>query len=135
MIRRISEEPEPDIRVIVRSIEALIVNKLTADINSRDVPVSDDELAYLSTILDTESDNVRFLLSHQGAIEFTNMVLLTLDGFHSTPGLRSVTLDQTFLETFRILSQALPPELNAAVRLGQTYPLMNNSDGQCGLIL
>jgi hypothetical protein len=61
------------VHVIGRCVGALVVNKLAADINSRNNPVRDDELACLSAILGTKSDDVMLLLSHPGAIEFTNM--------------------------------------------------------------
>jgi hypothetical protein len=83
MTRRIREERDLAVRVIGRCVEALVVNKLAADINSRSVPVSNDELACLSAILGTKSDDVMLLLNHPGAIEFTNMIFLALDD--STP--------------------------------------------------
>ncbi|KAH9071588.1 hypothetical protein EDB83DRAFT_2364817 [Lactarius deliciosus] len=72
-IRRIREERDPTVRVIGRCVGALVVNKLAADINSRDIPVADDELACLSTILDTETNDVRLCLGRPGTIELVNL--------------------------------------------------------------
>ncbi len=138
MTRRIREEQDLTVRVIGRCVEALVVNKLAADINSRDVSesVTDDELACLSAILGSKSDDVMLWLDHPGAIEFTNMVFLALDDFYSftLETVPSYVLD-VVQQTFSALSQALPPELNTMMRLNQTDTLMNVSDGQCELVL
>ncbi|KAH9016054.1 hypothetical protein EDB84DRAFT_756133 [Lactarius hengduanensis] len=130
MTRRIREEHDLTIRVIGRCVEALVVNKLVADINSRNVSVTNDELACLSAILGTKSHDVMILLSHPGAIEFTMMVFLALDNFYSfTPEkVRPDVLD-VVQQTFGILSQALPAESNATMPLDQTDTLMSGSDG------
>jgi len=123
--------------VIGRCVEALVVNKLAANINSRNVPVSNDELACLSAILGTKSDDVMLLLRHSGAIEFTNMVFLSLNNFYSFT--REVVSPPYLLDvvqhTSSALSQALPPELNVEMRLNQTDTLMNFFNGQCELVL
>ena len=135
MTRRIHQDPNLAARMIGRCVEALVVNKLAADINSRDVPVSNDELACLSAILGTKSNDVMLLLNHPGAIEFTNMVFLASDDFYSTDGtMPSFALD-VVQQTSSALSQALPPEFDAKMRLNQTNTLMNVSDGQCELVL
>ncbi len=134
MTRRIREERDPAGRVIGRSVEALVVNKLAADINSCNVPVSNDsdELACLSGILGAKSEDVMLLLSHPGAIEFTNMVFLALDDLYSSPlGTVSSYVLDVVQHTFSALSQALPPELNTEMRLNRIDTLMNASDGQC----
>ncbi len=71
--RRIREQCDLAVRVIGRCVEALVVNKLAADMNSRNVLVSNDELAYLSAILGTESHDVRLCLSQPGTIELLNL--------------------------------------------------------------
>ncbi|KAH9071586.1 hypothetical protein EDB83DRAFT_258952 [Lactarius deliciosus] len=130
MTRRIREEHDLTIRVIGRCVEALVVNKLVADINLRNVSVTNDELACLSAILGTKSHDVMILLSHPGAIEFTMMVFLALDNFYSpTPEkVRPDVLD-VVQQTFGILLQALPAESNATTPLDQTDTLMSGSDG------
>ena len=136
MAHDIRREPNSDVCLIRRCIEALVVNKLTADINSRNVPVSNDELACLSAILGTKNDEamptLMLLLRHPGAIELTNMVFLTLDNHYASNFSAPADVVQ---ETLRILSQALPPELKAATQLDQTYTLMNDSDGQSEVVL
>ncbi len=136
MTRRIREKRDLAVCVIGRCVVALVVNKLAADINSRNVPASNAELACLSAILGTKSDDLMLLLSHPGAIEFTNMVFLALDDFYSFPlgTVPSYVLD-VVQQTSSTLSRSLPPELNAEMRLNQTDTLMNVSDGQCELVL
>ncbi len=135
--RHLREQSDLAVRVIGRCVELLVVNKLAADINSRNVVlVSNDELVSLSAILDTKSDDVVPLLHHPGAIEFTNMVFLAFDDFYSLPfeTVPPYVMD-VVQQTSSSLSQTLPPELNTEMRPNQTYPLMNGSDGQCELIL
>jgi len=130
MTRRIRKPSDLTVRVIGRCVEALVINKLAADIKSRDVSVSNDELACLSAILSTKSDDVMVLLNHPGAIEFTNMVFLALDDFYSTHGtMPSFALD-VVQHTYSALSQVLPPpKFNSEIQLNQTNTLMNVSGG------
>ncbi|KAF8269068.1 hypothetical protein EI94DRAFT_1047295 [Lactarius quietus] len=131
LTRRIREEHDLAVRVIGRCVEALVASKLAADIESRNnIPVSNDELACLSAILGTKNDDVKPLLNHPGAIEFTNMVFLALDDFYST--LETVPLD-VVQETFSFLSRSLPPELNAKIRLIRMNAVMNVYDGTSSL--
>ena len=135
--RHIDKQPDLAVHVIGRCVEALVVNKLAADINSRNVQVSNDELACLSTILGIKSDGVMLLLSHPGAIELTNMVFFALVDFYSESTYPREFLDvllDVVQKTFGILSQALPAELNATMR-DQTDALMAVSDGQCQLLI
>jgi hypothetical protein len=129
MIRRIREELDLDVRVIGRCVEALIVSKLAADINSRRVQVGNEELACLSAILGTKSDGVKLLLQNPGAIEFTNMIFLSLDNFYSfTLGMMPSDISDVVQDTFDVLSQAL---LAVAMPLDQTDSSTNVFDGQC----
>jgi hypothetical protein len=133
MTCRIHKQDGSAARIIGRCIEALVVKKLAADINSRNVPVSNDELAYLSAILGTKSDDVMLLLSHPGTMELINMVILTSRDFdtsrHET--VPSYVLD-VVQQTFSALSRALPLSLNSKMQQYQTdnHTLMNVSDGQ-----
>ena len=134
MISRINEEPDLVVRAIGRCIGVLVVNMLGANINSRNFPVSDDELAYLSTMLGTKGDDVMPLLSQPGAVEFTNTVFLTLDDFYSLAletGPNSLVLDVVH-KAFGILTRALPDELMIEIRPSTQ---MNAFDGQCELVL
>jgi hypothetical protein len=134
MTRRIREERDLSVRVIGRCVEALVVNNLVANINVL-VTGNDDELACLSAILGTKSNDVELLLRNPGTIQFTNMVFLALDDFYSftreTVPLHVLDVVQ---QTFSALSQALPHELAAEMRLNQTDTLMNISDGECEIV-
>ena len=134
----IHEEHDPAVRVIGRCVGALVANKLAADIISRNVLVSDETLKCLSVILGIKIDGVRLLLRHPGAIEFMNVVFLSLDDFDPFAS-AGVPLDSDVADvaqqTFDVLSRALPAELSAAMQLDQTGTLMNISNGQCELIL
>jgi hypothetical protein len=131
MTRRIREERDPGVRIMGHCVKALIVNKLAADISSRNARVTKDELACLSAILGTKSDDVMLLLHHPGAVEFTKMVFLALDNFYSTLETVPADISNMVQETFSILSQALPAELNVAMPSDQTDTLMDGFDGQC----
>ena len=127
MTRRICEERDLDVRGIGRCVEALVVNKLAANINSRRVKASESELACLSAILGTKSDDVKRLLHNPGAIVFTNIIFLILDNFYSfTLGMVPSYISDVVQETFRIISQA-PPAV--AMPLDQTDTLMNVING------
>jgi hypothetical protein len=136
MSRRIREQRDLAVRVIGRCIEVLVVNKLSAFIHSHNRPVRNYELACLSAILGTESDDVILLLSHPGAIELTNLVFLALDDFDSFTlrTLPSYTLG-VVQQTSIALYATLPPEMNIRMRLSQEITLMNISDGKCRLVL
>jgi hypothetical protein len=131
MIRRIREERDPGTRMIGRCVEALVVNKLAADIHSRNVPVSNDdsELASLSAILGTESHDVKLCLSLPGTIQLVNLASLVL-GDDSSLRADQMPPDTRFVlqETLAILSQALPAQGNADLPLDRTIALVNVSD-------
>ena len=123
MTRCIRERHDLGVRVVGRCVEALVVNKLAAEIQSRDDPASDDELACLSAILGTKSNDVSLLLRHPGAIEFTNMAFLAwVSRFSASAGVPSDVPD-VVQQTFSVLSPALPAELK------RTDTLMSVSDG------
>ena len=114
---------------IGRCVGALVVNKLAADINSRNVPASDDELACLSAILGTQSDDLRLCLRQSGTIELVNLASLALGDVSSLqadqmpPDTYSV-----FQHTLAILSEALPSQQNVELPQDQTVALVNVSD-------
>ncbi len=124
MTRRIRIEWDGAARVIGHCVEALVVKKLVAGIKSSidsEVRISDEELGYLSVILCTESRDLRLWLGRPGAVELANMVSLIFNALFSDIAPSDV-LD-VIQQTFNILSQTLPAELNAE--------LMNFTDGQC----
>lgn len=132
MSRRIHKQHDLAIRVFGRCVEALIVNKITADILSRNNSVRNDDLACLSSILGTKSDDVMLLLSCPGAIDLTNVIFLASDNLYpfTIEAVPPYVLD-VLQQTASALSWALPPELVSTMQLTQTSPLINLSDGEC----
>jgi hypothetical protein len=131
MNRRICEERDIAVRVLGRCVEALVVNKLATDINSRRIPASNDELACISAILGTEGNDVELSPSYLGAIKFTKMVFLALDNFYSfTDEILPSDIPIVVQETFGILSQDISAELNAMMPPAQMDTLVNLSHGQ-----
>ncbi|KAI9428819.1 hypothetical protein H4582DRAFT_453563 [Lactarius indigo] len=127
----IREERDFSVRVIGRCAGALAVNKLATDIIIRAGPVRAEEQACLSAILGTKSHDVKPLLSHLDAIKFTNIVFLALDNVSPfrSDGVPLDVLDVT-KQTFSILTQALPDELNTKMQLDPTSILTGVSGGQ-----
>lgn len=106
MTRRIREERDLAVRVIGRCVEALVVNKLAADMKSSNPQVTDGglKLACLSALLGTKSDDVMLLLNHPGAVGFTKMVFLAFDNSHSfTQDIVPSEILNVVQETFGIL--------------------------------
>lgn len=135
LTRRIHEEHDPTVRVVGRCIGALVVNKLAADIRSRAAPIENMELECLSGILGIKTDDIVLLLRHPGAIELTNIVFLAWANIDFPPSARVPSdVPDVVQQTFSILSQALPTELNETIRLDQTDAPMNVSDGRSTLI-
>ncbi|KAH9071587.1 hypothetical protein EDB83DRAFT_258953 [Lactarius deliciosus] len=92
------------------------------------------QLACLATILGTKNSDVMILLSHPGAIEFTMMVFLVLDNFYSfTPETVPLYVLDVVRQTFGVLSQALPTELNAKLPLGRTDTVIRVPNGTSSL--
>ncbi|KAI9457983.1 hypothetical protein BJY52DRAFT_446694 [Lactarius psammicola] len=130
MIRHIREQRNPTFRVIGCCVMGLVLSKLAADINSRTVPVSDVELASLSSILGSESRGVRVCLTQPGVVGLINMVSITLHP--SFLKAKEVPLDarDVFQQTLEILYQALPAQENDELRPDQAIALSNISDNR-----
>jgi hypothetical protein len=129
--QRIHEHRDLSVRVIGRCAAALVASKLAADINSRIGPIGYDELACLSANLGIKGDDAMLLLRHPGAIEFTNIVFLLMANIDSSASTRvPLDLPNVLQQTFGILSQALPAELNVTTRLSQTDSPINALGGQ-----
>lgn len=130
MTRRIREEHDPAVRVIGHCIGALVVNKLTADINSRNVHASNDELKCIAGILNIKTDDVMHLLRHPNNIKFTNIDVLAQANINSFASDRvpSYVLD-VVQQTSSALSQAIPP-------LYAEMPLhgIDIVDGECKIV-
>ncbi len=125
MTRRIREERDIAVRMIGRCVEALVINKLVTDINSRNVPVSNDELAYLSAILGTESHDVRLCLSQIGAIELVNLTSLALgDVSFLRANQMSSDTHSVLQQTLAILFRALPAQGNERTIVSRLHGLM-----------
>jgi len=120
MTSHIREHPDLAVRVIGHCVRALVVNKLATNVDPRNLPVNELELTCLSAILDTQIDHVTHLLSHPGAVEFTNMIFLAS---RDVALLSSDTVSPDVLDivrqTFIVISRSLPPELNARMQLDQ----------------
>jgi hypothetical protein len=117
MTRCMSGTFDLSICVTGQCVGAMIANKLTTDIKSRNVPVSHGELACLSAILGTKSDDVMLLLNHPGAIEFTSVFFIALAHLASLDR-QNVPLDTCHVleQSLSVLSRDLPAELNAKTR-------------------
>jgi hypothetical protein len=131
-------EQDPVSRVVGRCFNALVVMKLVADIRLRtdsDDRVSVVEQECLSAILKNEPWP---LLKQPGAIELVNIVLLAFDdvpvGFSPTDTIPLYILN-VIPQTFSILSQALPAEIDTQLGLDQIDTLADIPDGRCELIL
>ena len=124
------------VRVVGHCAMSLVVNKLAADINARTIPINDAELVCLSTVLNTDSQGVIYVLSHPGAIQLANLAFLMLDinddALIWTPTSNVLPVIQ---QTFSILSQALPAQLDAEMRLDLTDTLIEMAKGRFELIL
>ena len=132
--RRVFKESDIAAHVTRRCVGALVVNNLAAHINARALPANDAELACLSAILTTDNQDVTHLLSHPGTIQFTNLMFLIHD-INDSWGRTSPHVLDMVLQTFRILSQALPAQLDAEMQLDLTDALAEVSKGQFEPIL
>ena len=115
--------------VIRHCVGALVVNKLAADISSRKVAVGDPELACLSSILDSESRDVRLCLTEPGTVDLVNAAFLAF-GYGGSSKSSDVSRDahDVLRQTLGILSQALPAQENTESQSDQTAVLSNISD-------
>ena len=124
------------VRAIGHCAMSLVVNKLAADIDARTLPINDVELACLSAILNTDSQGVIYVLNHPGAFQLASMSLLMSDTIDDTilwdPTSNALPAIQ---QTFSILSQALPAQLDAEMRLDLTDTLIDMAKGRLELIL
>lgn len=127
--RRLIEKGDIAAHVIRRCAGALVVNKLATDISARTL-VNDAGLECLSAILETDSQYVKPLLSHPGAVQFANIIFLVSDDIYDS--LLSPTSDvlDVIRQTFSILSHALPAQSEASMELDLTDTLMEVSEGR-----
>ncbi|KAN0137245.1 hypothetical protein V8E53_004955 [Lactarius tabidus] len=86
-------------------VRALVVNNLAADINSGMVPDSDAELTCLSSILGSESRDVKICLTRPGIVELVNMASFAL-GNVDTLKAKDTLLDSLTLLMFSNIPSA-----------------------------
>ena len=127
--RRILAKGDITAHMTRRCVGALVVNKLSADINSGIVPDSDAELACLSSILEFESRDVKTCLTRPGIVELVNIATFTL-GHVDTLKAEDMLPDPSDVlqQTLGILSQALPVQDNDEAHPDQMASLSNISD-------
>lgn len=126
----ILQEADISTHVTRHFLGALVVSKLATDINMCMLPVNDTELACLSTVLETDIQDVTHLLSHPGAIQFANMVFLMLDTVYDPSWNPTLEVLGVVQQTFSILFQALPAQLDADGQLDLTDTLKEVHEGQ-----
>ena len=139
IIRHIQTEKDPIAHMIGRCFQALVVSKVAAHIKSltdSDVQLRNKALACLSAILRTEIGDLTLWIENPGTIELVNIVLLAFGGISSlvTDRVPSYVMD-VVPQTFNILSQALPAEINTELGLDQTDAQTDIPDGECKSIL
>ena len=118
--------------VVMRCVGALIINKIATDIPTRTLPINDAELEYITTVLDTNNQDVTNLLSHPGVIQFVSIVYL-MDIYNRPTWSPSIAPDVVH-RTFDILTQSLPAQLDAEIQLDLTNALAEISEGQFKLV-
>ena len=115
-------------RVTRRCVGALIVNKLVADIKLGTIPANDAELVCLSTILHSESRDVRLCLTQPGVIELVNVASFVLGHVHSFKAhAELLDLREMLQHTLGILSQAVSPQENTEIHADQEAVLSHIS--------
>jgi hypothetical protein len=134
--RRVQTEEDSAIRAMGRCVVALIINKFATDLNSRTFPVDDGVLAFLSSILGTESYDLQFLLHQPGAVALANMISL---GFGEVGTLVADEIPPDVLDvvqqTLAILSQDHLSQEDAELQTEQTVAVFSNSNGKFEHIL
>lgn len=118
-------------RVIGSCVGALVVSKLATAPNL----VNDAELECLSAILGIQGADVKLLLNHPGAVQFASMIFLVSDDIYDAFWNPTSDVLDIIQQTFSILSQALPTQLDASMQLDLTDSLMDVSKGWFQLIL
>ena len=135
IIHHIQTEKDPVAHMIGRCFQALVVGKVATHIKSltdSDVQLGNKTLACVSAILCTEISDLTLWMENPGTIELVNIVLLASGGISSLAAdvVPSYVMD-VVPQTFNILSQALPAEINTELELDQTDAQTDIPDGQC----
>jgi hypothetical protein len=136
--RHILTERDQTSRVMGRCVEALVINIVarTSDSTGQN---NEKTLGLLSAFLGLGNRDVTLWLSRPSAIELMNIVSLA---FGDIGSLTAVTVPSyvrgVVLQTFGMLSRALPAEINSVTMQDQIPDSpadIPNHDGQCELIL
>ncbi len=138
LTRRLREHPDPAVHMMGHCFRTLIVSKLSADINSRNDPISDTELRCLSAILGSgpESRDVTLCISQPSTVAIANMMSLIFVNVCTSTG-NTVPSDVLVMvqQTLDILSQSIPARENAGLQLDQPIAVFDDSDGKYEYIL
>ena len=131
MTRRLREERDLPVRVMGRCIQALVVEKLTTDIKSRDGPIieGDDRLECLSAILGTDNHDASLCLGQPGTIELLNLASLAL-GDVSSLRVDQMPPDTRYVlqQTFAVLSHTLISPFNSGLPQDRLISIINVPD-------
>ena len=135
--RCVQAEEDSGVRVIVRCLGSLVVNKLAGDLVSRADPISDEELACMSAIFGDNRRNVELFLMQPGAVTLMSAVSLTFDEVGTIP---PYTISSDVLgviqQTLSILSQALQAQGSATLlQLDRPIAIIDGSNGKSERIL
>ncbi|KAN0137306.1 hypothetical protein V8E53_004751 [Lactarius tabidus] len=132
--RRVQTEEDSGVRMLGRCFESLMVNKLAADIDSRNSPITDAELACLPAILGIKSRDV---VNQPGAVALANLIMFMFEGEDTSILLNKIPLDllDVVQQTLGVLSQPLSPHESTKLQLYQPVPIINVSDGNFERIL
>ena len=119
LTRHIRMEQGSAARVIGHCLEALVIKELISGIKPstiRNDQIHDDKLAWLSAILCTETDDVKFGLECPGAVELATMVSIALGDVDSL-AVNVLPLDVCDVahHTLAILSQTAKPYLEQPI--------------------
>jgi hypothetical protein len=131
---RVRTEVDSGVRVLGRCFEALIVNKLAADIDSRISAIRDTELACLSAILGTKSRDVELYFSRPGAVALANLISFVFVDTSIFSTIPSDSLD-VVQQTLGILSQPLSTQESTELKSYQPIAIINASNGNLERIL
>ena len=127
IIRLIHVEQDPISRATGRCFGALVVAKLAANTRLRadsNLQISDEELTCLSSILGAGIPELERWLSQNYAVELANILSLIFSEIDSFSDTGHSEAPDKIQQTYSILYQTLPAELNAELTKFTT-------DGQC----
>lgn len=128
MIRGIRQHRDLAVRVIGRCVGALVVNKLTTNLNSHTDLIRGVELECLSAILSTKGRDVELLVRQPGAVSLANHISLVFDAA-GTWVTDAISLDVLGVaqQTLTTLSPVLSAQENDDLQLEQSIAIFNGS--------